>query len=105
MSNGPEDDLAFEWPKDDNAEVYINVDDASPVTDETLRSRDERVEAETQADLLDDLVGVLCIDEVFDAAAAWFVEVGRVNLDNVRERDLQVQLEELFVIHAAGTYE
>ena len=63
-------DLATEGPEDDHAEVDVDVHDAVAVPDQALGAGDERVEADAETDLVQDLVGVFGVDPVFDGAGA-----------------------------------
>lgn len=59
------------------------------MSDEAFGGADERVKADAKAAFVDDLVGVFVVDPVLDGARAGFVEVGGVELDYVREGDLE----------------
>jgi hypothetical protein len=63
-------DLASEGPEDDHAEVDVDVHDAVAVADEAFGAGDERVEADAEADFVQDFVGVFGVDPVFDGAGA-----------------------------------
>ena len=66
MADGSCDDFSPEWPKDNDSEVDIDIHDSCAVSDEAFRGRDDRVEAHAQANFVNDLVGILGVDEVFD---------------------------------------
>jgi len=54
------------------------------MSDESFGSREQVVEADAEADLLDDLVGVLRVDVILDTLHGLLVvQVSRVNLDQV----------------------
>lgn len=84
----PLQDLAFEGPEDDEAEVDVDVYDACPVADETLGRGEDVVETEAQAGLVDYFVAVFGVDVVFDCLRAALFEVLRADLDQVRYCDL-----------------
>jgi hypothetical protein len=63
-------DLAAEGAEDDQAEVDVYVYDAVAVADQAFGARDERVEADAEADFVQDFVGVFGVEPVFDCARA-----------------------------------
>lgn len=54
------------------------------MADESFRCRQEVVEADTESDLLDDLVGIFGIEVVFYCLSWVFAKVFWHNLDQVR---------------------
>lgn len=81
-------DLAAEGAEDDHAEVDVYVYDAVAVADEPFGAGDERVEADAEADFVQDFVGVFGVEPVFDCAGAGEGEARGGELDYVRECDL-----------------
>lgn len=49
------EDLVTERTEDDETEGYVDVDEAGAVTDETFGGGEEVIEADAEADFLDDL--------------------------------------------------
>lgn len=82
-------DLAFEGPEDDEPEVDVDVDCAGAVADETFGAGDEGVEAEAEADFVQNAVGVFGVYPVFDCAGGRAAQIGRCDLDDVRQCDLR----------------
>lgn len=80
--------LAAEGAEDDDAEVDVYVYDAVAVADEPFGAGDERVEADAEADFVQDFVGVFGVEPVFDCAGAGEGEARGGELDYVRECDL-----------------
>lgn len=63
----------------------IDVDQASAMADQTLRGPEQVVEADTETDLLDDLVRIFRIDIVLDCHNAALPKVIGRDLDKVRD--------------------
>jgi hypothetical protein len=80
--------FTFEWPEDDEPEVDVNVNHARAMTDESFRRRNDGVETEAQTSFVNHLVRILFIDEVFDGSSAWLIKLRWMNLDYVRQSNL-----------------
>lgn len=63
------------------------------------------MEAETQANFVNDLVGVLGVDEVLDCAGARFAKVRRMDLDDVRKGYLDINQNVAERSSSTGPYE
>lgn len=59
------------------------------MTDEPVGGRENIVQTDAEADLLDDFVGVLEVDVVFDGYLGVLVEVFGFDLDQVRDFGLK----------------
>lgn len=65
--------------------LTIDMHKPSSVTDESFRSRQQVIETDTQSNLLDDFVGVFCVDVVFYGKSSIFLKVLWDDLDQVRD--------------------
>lgn len=68
MRYGALKEFAFEGSEDDESEVDVDVYYAGSMTDEAFRGGNEGVEADAEADFVEDFVGVFGVDPVFDCA-------------------------------------
>ena len=81
-------DLVLEGPEDNHAEFDVDVDQAITMSDQTFRCKEQIVETDTEADLLDDFVGVFGVDVVFNGLCGWLVEVFWFDLHKIRNFSL-----------------
>lgn len=92
------ENLAFEGPEDDDAEFDVHIDDAGAVADETLGGGEDVVQADAEADFLDDLVGIFGVDVIGQRVDARLLEVFWGDLDQVGDCGLARVLVKLLTI-------
>jgi hypothetical protein len=73
------------YPEDNT----IDIDESISMADQTFRGREEIIKADAKSDLLNDFIGVLRIDVIFDRLSSIFSKVLRGDLDKVRDLGLE----------------
>ena len=83
-------DFTFEWSEDNEPEVDVDVDNARAVANQSFGSCENVVQANAESDFVNHFVRVLGIDVVFDCLRAALFKVLRVDLNQIRNFDLNV---------------
>lgn len=76
-----------------NTTRTIHVHQSVSIANQSVRGRSQVVHADAQADLLDDLIGVFCIDVVLDDLRVALLQVRCMDLYEVGDLGLVVSLD------------